>query len=186
MNMSKTIHNFFGHLKTINKHKMLVMKYCFRCGMIRQGLLHDLSKYSPTEFFAGVKYYQEGKRSPIGPEKMDKGFSEAWLHHKAHNKHHWLYWVDQGLPGKGIVVYKMPENYFLESVLDRISASKNYSGDSYTESSPYDFFQKSEERFLMNPEDSARTSELLKYLADNGEEKTLQLIAELYREFKKK
>ncbi len=53
--MSKTIHNFFGHLKTINRHKMLVMKYCFRCGMIRQGLLHDLSKYSPTEFFAGVK-----------------------------------------------------------------------------------------------------------------------------------
>ncbi|MBR2553129.1 MAG: catalase [Erysipelotrichaceae bacterium] len=178
------MHNFFGHLKTINRHKLLVMKYCFRCGMIKQGLLHDLSKYSPTEFLAGVEFYQEGKRSPVGAEKMAKGYSLGWLHHKAHNKHHWLYWVDQGLPGQGIVVYKMPENYFLESLLDRMAASKNYSGADYTDWSTYEFFQKSEERHLMNPEDSERTSEMLKYLGENGEEKTLQMIAELYKKFK--
>ena len=50
--------NFFGHLSTINHHKWLVMQHCFKVGLYRQGLLHDLSKYSPVEFLAGVKYYQ--------------------------------------------------------------------------------------------------------------------------------
>ena len=44
------------HFKTITRHKWLVMKYCFRVGLYRQGLLHDLSKYSPVEFMAGCKY----------------------------------------------------------------------------------------------------------------------------------
>ena len=51
------------HLKTINHHKMLVMRGCFRVGLYKQGLLHDLSKYSPTEFLVGCKYYQ-GNLSP--------------------------------------------------------------------------------------------------------------------------
>ena len=46
------------HFKTITRHKLLVMKYCFRIGLYKQGLLHDLSKYSPTEFLVGCKYYQ--------------------------------------------------------------------------------------------------------------------------------
>lgn len=50
--------NFFGHLNTINHHKFQVMKNCFRVGLYKQGLLHDMSKYSFTEFIPGVKYYQ--------------------------------------------------------------------------------------------------------------------------------
>ena len=38
-----------NHLKTINKHKYYVTMLCFKCGLYKQGLLHDLSKYSPTE-----------------------------------------------------------------------------------------------------------------------------------------
>ena len=72
---------FFKHLKTINHHKWLVMKHCFKAGLYKQGLLHDMSKYSPTEFWAGVKYYQ-GTRSPNDAEREDKGVSYAWLHHK--------------------------------------------------------------------------------------------------------
>ena len=62
------MHNFFKHLNTINNHKILVTKLLFRCGLYKQGILHDLSKYSPIEFFSGVKYYQ-GYRSPINYEK---------------------------------------------------------------------------------------------------------------------
>ena len=51
------------HLQTINHHKLLVMKHCFKVGLYKQGLLHDLSKYSPTEFLVGCRYYQ-GTRSP--------------------------------------------------------------------------------------------------------------------------
>ncbi|MDE7068316.1 MAG: catalase, partial [Schaedlerella arabinosiphila] len=39
-----------AHFRTITKHKMLVMKECFQVGLYRQGLLHDLSKYTWTEF----------------------------------------------------------------------------------------------------------------------------------------
>ena len=114
---------------------MLVMKGCFRVGLYRQGLLHDLSKYSPTEFFVGCKYYQ-GDRSPNNAEREATGVSMAWLHHKGRNKHHFEYWIDYGL-GKddGMVGMKMPVNYVVEMFLDRIAASRNYMKDAYTDSS---------------------------------------------------
>lgn len=56
MSMSKA----WKHFKTITQHKFLVMQGCFRVGLYRQGLLHDLSKYSPTEFLVGAKYWQGG------------------------------------------------------------------------------------------------------------------------------
>ena len=79
---------FFGHLHTINQHKFIVMSLCFKCGLIKQGLKHDLSKYSFEEFWPSVRYFQ-GNRSPITYEKEIKGYSECWLHHKGKNKHHW-------------------------------------------------------------------------------------------------
>ena len=84
---------FKGHLSTINAHKKQVMKNCFRAGLYRQGLMHDLSKYSPVEFIKGVKYFQ-GDKSPNVAERMDSGVSLAWLHHKGRNKHHFEYWTD--------------------------------------------------------------------------------------------
>ena len=45
--------NIKGHFETITRHKLLVMKYCFACGLYEQGLAHDLSKYSlPSSFRA--------------------------------------------------------------------------------------------------------------------------------------
>ena len=71
----------------------MVMHNCFKCGLYWQGLVHDLSKYSWTEFSVGAKYYQ-GTRSPNDAERESKGYSSAWLHHKGRNKHHLEYWVD--------------------------------------------------------------------------------------------
>ena len=64
------------HLKTINHHKKLVMELCFRLGLYGQGIMHDLSKYSPTEFLVGAKYYQ-GNRSPNAAEREDNGYTSA-------------------------------------------------------------------------------------------------------------
>ena len=68
------IYNAYHHFLTITKHKCEVMKNCFAVGLYRQGLLHDLSKYSWEEFATGVKYYQ-GNRSPNAAEKEEKGYS---------------------------------------------------------------------------------------------------------------
>ena len=65
------------HLRTINHHKLLVMKGCFKVGLYRQGLMHDLSKYTPSEFLVAsiiratvVRIMQNGKR----PEYLRRGF----------------------------------------------------------------------------------------------------------------
>ena len=63
---------------------MLVMQNCFRCGLYRQGLMHDLSKLSPVEFWAGAKYWQ-GSCSPNNAQRKAEGYSAAWLHHKGRN-----------------------------------------------------------------------------------------------------
>ena len=103
----------FNHLKTINKHKLTVMDLCFKIGLIKQGFLHDLSKYSPEEFLIGIKYYQ-GDRSPNAIEKLEKGYSSSWLHHKGRNKHHFEYWIDYGPDEKdGLMGMKMPLKYVI-------------------------------------------------------------------------
>ena len=55
--------HLYDHLHTVNAHRRWVRRYCFKLGLVWQGLIHDLSKYSPTEFWRSVKYYQ-GYRSP--------------------------------------------------------------------------------------------------------------------------
>ena len=168
--------NIYNHFKTITAHKMLVMHYCFKLGLYKQGLLHDLSKYSPTEFIQGVRYYQ-GTRSPNNAEREAKGYSEAWLHHKGRNKHHYEYWIDYN-PKTGIPLTcaKMPDKYFLEMFCDRVAASRNYNGANYTDADAYNYFMRSKEGSLMHPEDKKRLDFLLKMLKDKGEEYTFRYI----------
>ena len=130
---------FWGHLKTITLHKLRVTRLCFKMGLIKQGLLHDLSKYSPVEFRAGVRYFQ-GYRSPIDAEKEAKGYSEGWLHHKGHNKHHWEYWIDRNKQCQGLFCVEMPKRYVAEMVCDRIAACQTYQKEKYTNASPIEYF----------------------------------------------
>ena len=122
MDLDTLIHNFKGHLSTINNHKRMVMEYCFRVGLYKQGLLHDLSKYCPQEFIPGVIYYQ-GDRSPNNAQREALGYSDAWLHHKGHNKHHYEYWIDYPTnKDAGLVGMKMPVKYVVEMFCDRVAA----------------------------------------------------------------
>ena len=160
------------HFRTITKHKIIVMKECFRVGLYRQGLLHDLSKYSWTEFKVGCKYYQ-GTRSPNNAEREDRGYSSAWLHHKGRNKHHYEYWIDYSLDGKHMLAgMKMPVRYVVEMFLDRIAASMVYKGENYKKSDPLEYYLNGKAGELMHPETRALLERLLHMLAEQGEEKT--------------
>lgn len=134
-------HKAWHHFLTITQHKLLVMQNCFRVGLFKQGLLHDLSKYSPAEFLTGVHYYQ-GDRSPNAAEREEKGYSSAWLHHKGRNKHHFEYWIDFSRTSQGIAGAKMPVNYLVEMVMDRIAACKVYRGKDYTDASAWEYYQR--------------------------------------------
>lgn len=152
---------------------MLVMKGCFAVGLYRQGLLHDLSKYSPVEFLVGCKYYQGGNRSPNNAEREDTGVSLAWLHHKGRNKHHFEYWIDYGLgEDKRMTGMKMPVKYVVEMYVDRVSASKNYQKDAYRDDSALIYFQRGRGNYLMHPETEALLEKLLTMLAEQGEQAT--------------
>ena len=175
------------HLQTINHHKLLVMKHCFKVGLYKQGLLHDLSKYSPTEFLVGCKYYQ-GTRSPNNAEREATGYSTAWLHHKGRNKHHYEYWIDYSIvPGEGIVGQKMPVKYVYEMFMDRIAASKTYLGDKNTDKEPLQYYEKGAAQLgkLIHPEPAALIHKLLKMLAEKGERATFKYVREQVRELKR-
>lgn len=46
-------------LKRILVHKFWVAYYCFQAGLYWQGLTHDLSKFSRTEFSRSIKYWDD-------------------------------------------------------------------------------------------------------------------------------
>ena len=173
--------NVWGHFKTITSHKLLVMKYCYKVGLYRQGLLHDLSKYSPTEFLVGAKYYQ-GTRSPNNAEREETGLSTSWLHHKGRNKHHFEYWVDYGIGAEHVLAgMPMPRKYIAEMIMDRISASRVYSPQGYTDASPLAYYEKGKEKLWFIHEDTKEQLEyLLKMLAVKGEAATLSYIKNVY------
>lgn len=162
------MNKFLGHLKTVLRHKWYVFRECAACGLVWQGLTHDLSKFSPTEFFSSVKYYQ-GHRSPIDAEKEDIGYSEAWLHHKGRNKHHWEYWTDFDFTKNGeLFAAKIPYKYVVEMICDYIGASKAYSKDKWTQDMPKKYFDGVKHKRLYHPETLALIETFLLYLDTFG------------------
>ncbi len=165
------------HFKTITKHRWLVRSGCFKVGLYWQGLTHDLSKYAPTEFKVGAKYYQ-GTRSPNAAEREEKGYSEAWMHHKGRNRHHYEYWTDMNRETKIYESVPMPRKYLVEMVMDRIAACKTYQGKDYTPGSALAYFDRSREKSLMHPQIRQELAHILTMLAEEGEEKTFRYLRE--------
>ncbi len=171
---------FWSHFKTITYHKYLVARGCFKIGLYKQGLLHDMSKYSPTEFRVGVRYYQ-GTRSPNNAEREATGVSTAWLHHKGRNKHHYEYWQDYTTDPdrKGLLVpVPMPDKYVAEMIMDRIAACKVYRGKAYTDSAPLEYYEQASKHEQIHPETAKVLERMLRMLAEEGEKKTFECIKE--------
>ena len=160
----------WAHFKTIHHHRSLVRRYCFRLGLYWQGLTHDLSKYSPVEFWAGAKYFQ-GDRSPNDAQRRTNGYSASWMHHKGRNRHHFEFWTDYSMDGSGIAGVEMPKKYVAEMFCDRLAASRVYRGDDFSPGDPYEFFRHGKgRRLLLHPATEALLEVLLTKLRDEGED----------------
>jgi hypothetical protein len=170
---------FFKHLHTIGQHRRLVRKYCFKLGLYRQGLSHDLSKYSPAEFLPGVKYYL-GMKSPNVAEREDLGYSTAWMHHKGRNRHHFEYWTDYTPGGGPLRGIEMPPRFLAEMFCDRLAASRTYNKEKYNSGMPLEYFWHSKDHLLMHPATREALVKLLTMLRDDGEEKTFTYIRREY------
>ncbi len=168
------------HFRTITKHRHMVMKLCFETGLYRQGLLHDLSKYSVTEFTKGCRYYQ-GDRSPNNYEREVTGVTLSWLHHKGRNRHHFEYWLDYDLEHWGQVTgMVMPRRYVAEMFCDRIAACMVYEKQNYTDASPVRFFYRGKGSSLMHADTRLEIGYLLTMLCVKGKDASIAYIKKCY------
>ena len=161
------MNKFWNHFKTVCKHKHYVFKECAACGILWQGIVHDLSKFSREEFLSSVKYYQ-GDRSPIEAEKEAIGYSKAWLHHKGRNKHHWEYWTDFNSKTGEIITNKIPDKYAIEMICDWVGAGKAYMKDKWDQSAPLNYYEKVKNGRHFHPETEELLVDLLKIIDMNG------------------
>ena len=175
-----------AHLHTVNRHRRLVRRYCLKLGLVWQGLTHDLSKYSPVEFWRGCKYYQ-GWRSPNDQERLENGVSLAWLHHKGRNRHHFEYWSDYNPKTKRVEPVEMPVRFLAEMFCDRVAASKIYLKDRYDQNCPLDYFQRSasKKRGMLHPETERQLTELLTILAEQGEDAAFAKLRQMVKNDKR-
>ena len=160
--------NLIKHLKTVHKHRKYVRKACFKMGLTWQGLVHDLSKYSPTEMLI-CKYYS-GKRSPHQNAREVLGYSPSWIHHYHTNKHHFQFWWDEDEEGK-IIPMKMPYNYVIESFCDMLGASKAYNPKDWGPDLLLCYWdQKCKGKRIMHEKSANLVELLIHQIADIGEE----------------
>ena len=164
----------FRHFCTITKHRHLVIKYCFMAGIGWQGLFHDLSKYTPTEFMEGARFFA-GDKSPTEGARRELGFSRAWVHHQGRNKHHFEYWR-YSPKTRRIEPVKMPLRYVKEMFCDRVAAGHVYLGKNYTDDNPIQYFQRGIAKTLMHPETAELLEGWLFRLQRSGAKETFKYI----------
>ena len=177
--------NCIKHAKTIVLHKKEVLKLSIIAGIPFQGLIHDLSKFSPSEFIESAKYFQ-GNRSPIMACKEDKGYSIAWQHHKGRNKHHAEWWVDKLYAGGEPI--KIEYKYIVEMCIDIIAASKTYNGENFKPNMPYDYWiEKLTKTTLMHNQSQLFVKTVLKNYSKYGNKALNPLFTKkLYKSITKK
>ena len=141
------IKNLILHFNLVNRHKFKVFRLCCKAGIPFRGLVHDLSKYSPVEFFESAKYYN-GEYSPITKCKKENGYSKAWLHHKGRNKHHHEYWYDYCAKEPAALI---PYKYTVEMICDTLAAGMTYKKDKWSLDYQLKYYLKDRENKCINP-----------------------------------
>jgi len=123
---------YVRYLGYVLRHKWYVFRASRDLGIPWRGLVHDLSKFRPSELLPYARYFYEPDGSPRtrrdktgyykAAETGDHAFDIAWMHHQHRNPHHWQYWV-LPLDDGGVRALRMPEEYVLEMVADWRGAS---------------------------------------------------------------
>ena len=176
------IHNFFGHLFTVLKHKYWVSYYAFQLGIPVRGVLHDLSKFHPVEFFESVKYYT-GTSSPIDECKKANGYSKAWMHHKGHNKHHYEYWQDNF--DNGGTPLCMPLKETLEMLCDYLGAGRAYNGKNFTFEKEYEWWiAKSAKPLAMHEVQKKFFTRVFEHMVNTRQLASKEYLEAIYIEYK--
>lgn len=157
---------FFRHWGLVNRHRFRVFRNGCKCGIGWHCLFHDLSKYTPKEFFTSVRYYV-GTHSPVFEERLSNGyFSVICQAHARRNKHHWEYWTDYFL-GR-IIAKVMPWKYATEYVCDMLAASYCYDPKTFSGQKTYEYFMARCDHYYLADASKEYIQWCLKRYADLG------------------
>lgn len=136
------------HLKYLSyvvRHKWFVLCACWKRGLYWQGVVHDWSKFLPSEWFPYAAFFygpklpewhevSAGQRMAGYPYELTKTyrsdqFDLAWLKHQHRSPHHWQHWVLREDSGDTKLL-RMPHKYVLEMLSDWDGAGRAITGKS--------------------------------------------------------
>ena len=183
-NYKLTIKKIWRHFMVVNRHRWKVFCLCCKVGIPFQGLLHDLSKYLPVEFFETARYFDKGTFSPIRKCKEVNGYSMAWIHHKNHNKHHYEYWYDYNAEIPSPI---MPFKYFLELICDSFAAGMTYQGKNWNKSYQLEYWLRVKKKARIHPKMEELIERVYKEVSEKGLNDVLKrkYLKQLYDEYTK-
>lgn len=151
-----------SYFKYIMRHKwyVFVATRQTRCSLWR-GLVHDLSKFRPSEWFPYANTFYDDLGGKRYSETDD--FNMAWLHHQRRNLHHWQYWIlkmDRGEEKR----LKMPEKYVREMIADWMGAGRAITGKWEV----YEWYQKNKDTIKLHPDTREMVDSMLSILKFYG------------------
>lgn len=169
------------YLKYVIRHKWFVFVACCRYGIVWRGLVHDLSKFRPSEWFPYVNYFygtpysnEESRQcftatGGILPtlEDYKKAFDIAWLRHQQRNDHHWQNWILRNDDGTSVII-EMPRKCVLEMLADWEGAGRAINGGPQGSAETSRWYKKNYLRIQIHPRTRAFVND--KLLVDGPEE----------------
>jgi len=122
---------YIKYFNYVLRHKWYVMIECFKVGLYWRGLVHDLSKFFPSEFIPYAQWFYGKYGCGYGNEQDEdnkhkrckNAFDFAWLLHQKRNRHHWQFWLlpeDEGC----LKILEMKNPFNLEMLCDWMGAGK--------------------------------------------------------------
>lgn len=135
---------YLKYFKYVVRHKYYVFLECCKHGIIWRGIMHDMSKFRPSEFIPYARYFY-GDYPPctkytfyewrwygfvprrLFREDIRRYFNKAWLLHIHRNPHHWQFWLLQEDDGP-IKKLSIPTKYLKEMGCDWVGAGKAITG----------------------------------------------------------
>lgn len=164
------------YLRYIILNKWFVMLACFRLaklhpGLYWRGIIHDWSKFLPSEWFAYANFFYGGPKKPdvdersmLGILAIDKWECEgrahigkrggaidiAWLRHQHRNSHHWQYWILKEDDGR-LKALEMPYLDMLEMLADWEGAGRAIAATTGKVGTLKDWYVRSRSDMVMHP-----------------------------------
>ena len=148
---------YLQYLGYILRHKWFVFLECCQLGIPWLGVVHDWSKFLPSEFFPYAHYFHNPDGSPkqvrddTGYYKPDdtgnRAFDRAWFMHQKRAYHHWQSWTFPDTNGK-LRVLPTPDRHRREMLADWRGAAR---AQGLARESVVDWYTTNKDKMILHP-----------------------------------